>query len=136
MMAAGAKQVAQSDVEERERKGGGPASRDIAGALESDAMTIRAWRFGPGDAMPLHRHRVQEEIYHLLAGGPQNLEIAGEAHAVNDGDWVRVSNDTPRRINNTSDREASWLILGAPPGERIMDGVRLDPATGEEIPRA
>ena len=135
-MAEGAKQVAEDDVEARERKGGGPSSRDIGGALESDHMSLRTWRFGPGDAMAYHRHRVQEEIYHLIAGGPQGLEIAGSTRTVNDGDWIRVSKDTPRRIVNNSDREARWLVVAAPPGERIMDGVRLDPATGEEIPRA
>jgi len=30
---------------------------------------------------------------------------------------------------------AVWLTLGAPRGEGIMDGIRLDPDTGEEIPR-
>ena len=39
------------------------------------------------------------------------------------------------RIQNTTDREAVWLTIGAPPGDGIADGIRLDPATGEEIPR-
>ena len=38
------------------------------------------------------------------------------------------------RIQNRSDREAVWLTIGAPPGDGITDGIRLDPATGEEIP--
>ena len=134
-MAEGVKRGAESDVESRERKGGGPSSRDIGGALESEHMSLRTWRFSPGDAMAYHRHRIQEEIYHLISGGPQEFEIAGEMHSLNNGDWIRVSKDTPRRIVNTTDREAHWLIVAAPPGERIMDGVRLDPATGEEIPR-
>jgi hypothetical protein len=54
---------------------------------------------------------------------------------VNDGDWIRLPKDTPRRIQNHTDRTATWLTMGAPYGEGIMDGIRLDPATGEEIPR-
>lgn len=128
--------VATDDVEERERKGGGAASRDLAGALSAENMTLRRWRFGPGQAMAYHRHRTQEEVYHLVAGGPQHVQIGDEMVEVNDGDWVRLAKDTPRRIMNTSaDRDAIWITIGCPPGEGIMDGVRLDPETGEEIPR-
>jgi hypothetical protein len=46
-----------------------------------------------------------------------------------------VGKDTTRRIQNTSDRDARWLIVGAPPGSGITDGIRIDPETGQEIPR-
>lgn len=134
-MPEGAKRVPLTEVEERERRGGGAFSRDIAGALGSETMTLRCWRFPPGGAMAYHRHRTQEELYTLIRGGPQKLEVEGVVHEVADGDWIRVSKDTARRIVNDSDREATWLIAGAPPGEGIMDGIRIDPATGEEIPR-
>lgn len=127
--------VAQDDVELKERKGGGAGSRDIAGTLGAEHMKVRAWRFGPGHEMPLHRHREQEELYLLVSGGPQTLQINEDVIDVNDGDWIRVSKDTPRRIRNTSDRDAHWLVVAAPPGEGITDGIRLDPATGQEIPR-
>jgi hypothetical protein len=54
---------------------------------------------------------------------------------VNDGEWLRLPKDTRRKIQNHTDREATWLTIGAPPGDGIMDGVRIDIATGEEIPR-
>jgi uncharacterized cupin superfamily protein len=128
--------VAEADVEQRERKGGGPASRDLSGALGAQSMTVRTWRFGPGHAMAYHRHATQEEVYHLVSGGPQNMVIDGAQTTVNDGDWLRVGKDTPRRIDNTSDRDGVWIIVGAPPGPGITDGIRLDPATGEAIPRS
>ena len=133
---ASATRVSEHDVEERERRGGGASSRDIAGALASEELTIRVWRFPPGGAMTYHRHKTQEEVYRLLSGGPQGLEVDGVVHEIADGDWIRVARDTPRRILNTSDRDAAWLIIGAPPGDRIMDGIRIDPETGEEIPRS
>ena len=131
----GAVRVSTEDVEEKERRGGGAYSRDVAGALGSASMTLRVWRFPAGGAMPLHRHKTQEEIYHLLSGGPQTVDVEGEMVTMDDGDWLRVSKDTSRRIVNTTDRDASWMIVGAPPGDGMMDGIRIDPETGEEIPR-
>lgn len=128
--------IAEEAVERRERRGGGSASRDISGALGTTEMAIRTWRFGPGHSMAYHRHRNQEEVYHLVSGGPQQVQIGTGHITVEDGDWVRVPKDTPRRIVNTTDRDAVWLTIGAPYGEGIMDGIRLDPETGDEIPRA
>lgn len=135
-MAEGWKKVAEGDIERRERKGGGPASQDIAGAIGSEHMTARRWVFGPGHQMAYHRHHEQEEIYLLVSGGPQEMLIEGEVVPVDDGDWVRVGKDVTRRVQNNSDRDAEWLILGAPPGTGITDGIRIDPETGQEIPRA
>lgn len=127
--------VQVEDVEMRERKGGGPGSRDLSGAIGAETMTLRFWKFGPGDQMAYHRHQEQEEIYGLLVGGPQEMLIEGEVVIVNDGDWIRVPRDTVRRIQNNSDRECTWLVMGAPPGTGITDGIRINPETGEEIPR-
>jgi quercetin dioxygenase-like cupin family protein len=132
----GFRKVATDDVELKERRGGGPASRDIAGALETEHLVLRVWRYGPGHQMAYHRHRTQEEVYQLISGGPQDILVDGDVVTVRDGDWLRVSRDTPRRIQNTTDREAVWLTIGAPPGDKIMDGIRLDPETGQEIPRS
>ncbi len=135
-MSEGFRKVATDDVELKERRGGGPASRDIAGALETENLVLRVWRYGPGHQMAYHRHRTQEEVYQLISGGPQDILVDGDVVTIRDGDWLRVSRDTPRRIQNTTDREAVWLTIGAPPGDKIMDGIRLDPETGQEIPRS
>lgn len=127
--------IAESEVEERERRGGGASSRDLSGTLGVEHLTLRVWRYGPGHAMAYHRHRTQEEVYHLISGGPQELFVDGEVIEVQDGEWLRFGKDVPRRIQNNSDREAVWLTMGAPPGPGITDGIRLDPETGEEIPR-
>jgi quercetin dioxygenase-like cupin family protein len=127
--------VGAGEVPFRERRGGGPASQDLSGGLAAEHLALRVWRFGPGHEMAYHRHRTQEEVYGLLSGGPQEILIAGEPVLVDDGDWLRLPKDTPRRIQNHTDREAVWLTIGAPPGTGITDGVRLDPETGEEILR-
>jgi uncharacterized cupin superfamily protein len=135
-MSEGWSKVAQTDVEERERRGGGASSRDVAGALGAEGMVLRVWRYGPGHEMAYHRHGTQEEIYQLVSGGPQEVMVEGETVVVEDGDWLRFHKDTARRIQNRSDREAVWLAIGAPPGPGIMDGIRIDPETGAEIPRS
>jgi len=127
--------VPGADIPAKERRGGGASSQDVSGALGAQEMTVRVWEYGPGHEMAYHRHRTQEEVYRLLSGGPQEVQIDGEHVTVNDGDWLRLPKDTPRRIRNRTDRMAVWLTLGAPRGEGIMDGIRLDPDTGEEIPR-
>ena len=127
--------VQGEDIEMRERKGGGPGSRDLSGAIGAETMTLRLWKFGPGDQMAYHRHQEQEEIYGLIYGGPQEMLIEGEVVIVNDHDWILVPKDTVRRIQNNSDRECTWLVMGAPPGTGITDGIRINPETGEEIPR-
>jgi len=127
--------IAEDEVEERERRGGGASSRDLSGTLGTEHMALRVWRYGPGHAMAYHRHASQEEVYHLVSGGPQELFVDGEVIEVSDGEWLRFGKDVPRRIQNNSDREAVWLTIGAPPGTGITDGIRLDPETGQEIPR-
>lgn len=127
--------VDPTSLQERERKGGGASSRDLAGALGAEHLVARVWRYGPGHEMAYHRHRTQEELYQLISGGPQQVQIAEELVTVADGEWLRLPKDTPRRIVNNTDREAIWLTIGAPPGEGITDGIRLDPQTGQEIPR-
>lgn len=127
--------VDPATLQERERKGGGAASRDLGGALGAENIAARVWRFGPGHEMAYHRHRAQEEFYHLVSGGPQEVLVEGEVVVVNDGEWLRLPKDTRRKIQNHTDRDATWLTIGAPLGDGIMDGVRIDIATGEEIPR-
>lgn len=127
--------VAQDDVEARERRGGGASSQDIAGSVGAEHMVLRIWRYEPGNEMAYHRHGTQEEVYQLVSGGPQQVFVDGETVEVNDGDWLRFGKDVARRIENHTDREAVWLTVGAPPGPGITDGIRLNPETGEVIPR-
>ncbi len=127
--------IAQDEVEARERRGGGASSQDIAGHLAAEHVVLRVWRYAPGNEMAYHRHGTQEELYHLISGGPQEVYVEGEVVSVDDGDWLRFSKDTARRIQNHTDREAVWLAIGAPPGPGITDGIRIDAETGEVIPR-
>ena len=134
-MADGWSRIAEDDVELRERRGGGAGSRDLAGALGAEGLALRVWRYGPGNEMAYHRHHEQEEVYQLVSGGPQEVFVEGEVVTVQDGEWLRFAKGVARRIQNRSDRECVWLTIGAPPGTGITDGIRINPETGEEIPR-
>ena len=86
--------------------------------------------------MAYHRHTTQEEVYQLVSGGPQEVMVEGEVVTVQDGDWLRFAKDTPRRIQNTHATARPSGSRSAPrPAPGITDGIRLDPETGEEIPR-
>jgi quercetin dioxygenase-like cupin family protein len=126
--------IGTEDIELRERRGGGASSRDISGALETEHMKVRQWIYGPGHEMAYHRHQTQEEVYYLVSGGPQTVQVGGDDLELNDGDWIRIAKDTPRRIKNQSQTDAVWLTIAAPPGEGLMDGIRLTD-DGEVIPR-
>ena len=102
-MGEGWSKVAQEDVEERERRGGGASSRDIAGALGAETTwPLRVWRYGPGHEMAYHRHGSQEEIYQLLSGGPQEVMVEGETVTVQDGDWLRFHQRHRRAASRTA----------------------------------
>jgi mannose-6-phosphate isomerase-like protein (cupin superfamily) len=62
------------------------------------------------------------------------VQVGDSDIEVNDGDWIRLPKDTPRRIKNQSQNDAVWLTFAAPPGEGITDGIRLTD-DGEVIPR-
>lgn len=114
--------------------GAGPFGRDIAGALGTDQIAVRLWTYGPGEQMAYHRHIDQEELYHLVSGGPQELLIEGEGVVVIDnGEWVRLPSALARRIQNRSDRTAVWLTIAAPVGQGVRDGIRVDPVSGREL---
>ena len=91
---SGWSKVADGDIEERERRGGGASSRDVAGSVGAESMTLRVWRYGPGHEMAYHRHGNQEEVYRSVSGGPQEVMVEGEVVAVQDGDWLRFAKDT------------------------------------------
>ena len=128
--------VSQGDVEERERRGGGASSRDIAGRIGAESMALRVWRYGPGHEMAYHRH--QDPGGGLPArspAGPRRSWSRARSSRWRTATGCGSRRTPPRRIQNHSDREAVWLTIGAPPGAGITDGIRLDPETGEEIPR-
>ena len=129
------RRVGAGEVPYRERRGGGARLvRSGGGARRRAARAAHvAVRPRPRDGLPPPSDPGGglRAALRRAAGGADRRR----GREVADGDWLWLPKDTPRRIQNTTDREAVWLTIGAPPGEGITDGIRLDPATGEEIPR-
>jgi mannose-6-phosphate isomerase-like protein (cupin superfamily) len=54
----------------------------------------------PGGTTALHRHRITEELYHVLEGTGM-MTLASEQFAVGPGDTVCIAPGTPHCIANT-----------------------------------
>ena len=126
--------VAEGDVEERERRGGGPASRDLAGALGAGTMTLRVWRYGPGHEMAYHRHQDQEELYRLISGGPQEVFIEGEVVTVEDGEWLRIPKDTARRSRTARTARRCGSRSARPPASASATASASTPTRARRSP--
>lgn len=88
---------------------------DLGRQLESQALGMRLWRLAPGQASTKHRHRGQEELYVLLEGtGRMRVddELIDDLSPLS---AVRVSPESVRQVFNDTDRDALWLVAGAPP---------------------
>ena len=88
---------------------------DLAKQLEARTLGMRLWRLAPGEASTKHRHVDTDELYVLLEGTGR-MRVDGELL----GDLapfsaVLVTADSVRQIFNDTDRDALWLVAGAPP---------------------
>jgi mannose-6-phosphate isomerase-like protein (cupin superfamily) len=78
------------------------------------AQSLAEATVAPGAATHLHRHRVSEEIYHVVAGcGRMTLGEASLTLAV--GDTVLIPPGTPHCLENTGDEPLRVLCCCSPP---------------------
>ncbi len=91
------------------------ANTDLAKQLGAHSLGARLWRLAPGQASTKHRHESEEELYVLLEGTGR-MRIGNEALTLEALDAVRVDPRTVRQLFNDTDRDALWLVAGAPPG--------------------
>lgn len=93
---------------------------DLAKQLETDALGARLWRLRPGQASTRHRHRTQTELYVLLEGTGR-VRVDGELLTLAPLSALVVDPRTVRQVFNDTDRDALWLVCGAPaePGNTL-----------------
>src|SRR6266480_1593340 len=88
---------------------------------------------GPGDMPPLHIHRVDDEVFHLLSGamtfyiGERELQVAA-------GETAFTPSGVPHTYRVESAEGATWLVF-TPSGQfaSFVDAVAR-PAKAEELP--
>lgn len=105
---------------------------DSAWALVSDArvdMAVIVERLGVGDAIPLHRHRIDEIVMYL--SGEAEVRIEGEIFAVRSGDMVVIPAGDVHGTRNTG-RGPVELRAFFPRARIDIEYVERNPAPGTE----
>lgn len=87
---------------------------DLGTQLEMATLGARLWRLAPGQASTRHRHFGQSELYVVLEGTGR-MRVADELLTLAPLSAVAVAPATVRQVFNDTDRDALWLIAGAPP---------------------
>ena len=92
----------------------GVQNTDLAKQLEIATLGARLWRLRPGQASTRHRHFEQAELYVLLEGTGR-MRVGDDLLTLAPLSAVAVEPATVRQVFNDTDRDALWLVAGAPP---------------------
>ena len=93
----------------------GVENTDLAKQLGATTLAARLWRLRPGQASTRHRHRSETELY-VVVEGTGRMRISDDpAITLPPYSAVLVEPDTVRQVFNDTDRDAVWLVVGAPP---------------------
>jgi quercetin dioxygenase-like cupin family protein len=106
-----------------------PGSR-LALVSDPDAdMAVIAEQIGVGDAIPLHRHRIDEVVFYL--SGEVEVRLGDDARAVRAGDIVVIPTGVAHSQRNTGNSAAE--IRAVFPSSRIdIEYLERNPAPGTE----
>ncbi len=66
----------------------------------------------PGQSVP--KHDANSNVHLLVLEGTVKVDLAGTLNVLKKGDLVPVVYRTPMQITNTSDKDASFLVLKTP----------------------
>ena len=98
-------------------------SRSFGGALSkplvmpetagSQHIDYRISMYQPMAYVKLHRHKVQEQVYHVLEGEGL-MEIDGEKHVVRKHDFIFLPPGVEHSINNTGLVDLVFLVVTSP----------------------
>lgn len=86
----------------------------LTARLGLTGMKVNARILDPGQWVPYHTEGDQEELF-VPVRGPASMRIDDERFETPVGTIVRVAPPVPRSAVNSGDREALWLMIGAPP---------------------
>ena len=86
---------------------------DLAKQLEAETLGARFWRLHPGQASTKHRHFEMHELY-VLIEGPGRMRVDDELITLEPHAAVLVEPEHTRQLFNDGERDALWLVVGAP----------------------
>ena len=100
----------------------------------TDKVSVLEHRAPHGDSPPLHVHRTEDEIFHLLEG-ELTFSVNGGEQRAGAGQTLLVHRGTPHSYRVDSPAGARWLTVTA--GEDFERFVRAlgRPAEGEGLPQ-
>jgi quercetin dioxygenase-like cupin family protein len=101
---------------------------------ETADMAVIAERLAPGDAIPLHRHRIDEVVIYLA--GAAKVRVGDETQEVRAGDIVFIPAGTPHGARNGGDAVVEFRAVFR---SAVIDVEYLErnpaPGTENEPPR-
>lgn len=105
----------------------------IAGAATGGRFCVVEMHGGPGDTVPFHRHRREDEVFIVLDGRMtiHQPRVAIEAPA---GSAVLAARDVPHTYRVSDDGPARWLVLAAPAGFDAFIAALGEPARALTLP--
>lgn len=84
-------------------------------ALDCERLGVTLLELEPGGEGKRHDHgeNGHEEVY-LVVEGELTVEIDGDTVVLEDGEAVRVSPETTRKVHNAGDERMRVVVAGAP----------------------
>ena len=102
--------------------GEGPGFRKVRKELGVTAFGVNAIVLPPGIETGFHFHDEQEELYFVHRGSIEIEFGDGSKQTLREGGLARVDPATPRKIRNSGEAEAVYLIAGGKDGYVGRDG--------------
>ena len=103
---------------------------ELALIADPDAnLAVIAERIGVGDAVPLHRHTIDEVVFYL--SGDVEVRLGDETHAVHAGDVVVIPAGVAHAQRNTGDSVAEIRAV-FPSAVLDVEYLERNPAPGTE----
>lgn len=106
--------VAAAEAHWRPSNQMGVLNTDLARQLQVEVLGARLWRLLPGQASTRHRHVRQTELY-LVLEGTGRIRVENEVLTLTPLSALVIEPRTVRQVFNDTERDALWLVCGAPP---------------------
>ncbi len=102
--------------------GEGYGFRKVRRELGVSEFGVNAIVLPPKYASGRHYHESQQELYFIHRGTVEFEFGDGSTHVLGPGGFARVDAPTVRRVRNTSDEDAVYVVVGASEGYVGRDG--------------